>query len=478
MISKLEKKIDIVAFCIFCAIMTYTVCLGVGNPLRIGGLSVWTLMLALFLVSSFLLVLRNFGSILRNPFLWAVAVFGAWIVFSVAYGFLNGNSIGIIIRDVSGLIYFSFFPLMLAVLKSKERIHVLMKFMLYGSFALSLLLVISLCMYVVVPDVFEGIVNWFVQINYLNFTRVSATIPRLLFVSMPFQVCGCAFATYFQILQKKINPVYIIITGTCLCAILLSFTRALYLSTAVAALFITVLYLVSTNKEGRKKLCIHIVASAGACLLLLGTLSVIGHTNYLDYAVKRSFAVSNAAEENTPPVMEPPVMEPPVIEPPVTEPSVTEPPVTEPPATEEQPVVDQEAEDYLQATMVSDQYRAAIKKELLDLFGRSPIIGNGMGIKLEMKSDWPEYSYLDLMAKTGIVGLLLYFLPILLMFISIVKGLFFGKERLMSVAWLTVMVGLMIYSIFQPFLNNVQCVLMYCCTLCVYCVQRNLESGK
>jgi len=247
----IEKATDIFSFSVLCAIMTYAVFWGVGNPVSVGGLSAWTLLLVLFLCSAMILLLRNLRHVLRNPYLWTVIAFGAWVVFSAVYGIVKGNSISIVIRDISGVVYFAFFPLILVVLKNRERVHLVMKFMMYGAFALSVMLTVLLGMYIWVPEIFAVVKNYFVQINYLNFTRISSTIPRLLFVSVPFQICGCAFAIYFQITQRKFKAIYACITGFCLCAIILTFTRALYLSAVMAACTILLVSFISIN------LCIY-----------------------------------------------------------------------------------------------------------------------------------------------------------------------------------------------------------------------------
>ncbi len=447
--NKLEKICSAAAFAILCAIVLYAGFFGVGNPISIGGLSAWAILLLAFLLSAGFPLLRNLKNVLKNPYLWMLAAFGGWVAFSAVHGIVKGNSPRMVIRDISGVIYFAFFPFILAVLKDKKRIHTAMKCMMYANFAMSVFFTAAFVMFLFQPDRFEPIQDGLVKIGFLNYSRISPTIPRLLFVSLPFQIFGCAFAIYFQVIDHKVKPFYACITGLCLYVLVMTFTRALYLSEIVVALGLVIMLLFTLKKENQKIIWGSLGAAAAVCILMITVLSVIGKTNYFDFAIRRGIVGLDASVIQT------------------TEPGTEATEAVDP----SKPTIDQEKENYLQATIASDNLRLMIKNELLDVIHKSPIIGSGMGIALENKKDWPEYSYLDLMAKTGIIGLLLYFLPIILMAVTLMKDIAKGKQRLLSATWFVAMIGLLSYSVFQPFLNNVQCVLIYCCAICVHSVQ-------
>lgn len=447
----LLNYLEVAAFVVLCLIMTYSVFWGVGNPVSIGGLSGWMLLLSLFLLCACLPMVHDLRQILRNSRLWAVVALGVWVLFAAVSGFMKGHPVSVVIRDISGLIYFAFLPFLLAVIRNEKRLHTVMKCMMYAAFAMCFLYTGCFILFLYAPDAFESVKAYFVQIHFLNYTRVSGSIPRLLFVSLPFQLLGCAFSVYFQIRSEKFKPMYACITGLSLFVIVMTFTRALYLAALMAAVCLIVSFAFSVNKANRRKLWIHIAASALVCLMALGVLSLLGGFNYMNYAVRRVVVGLDAS----------------IIE--TTEPVESTEPQDDVPATEPEKKPhgkDTEAENYLQATVDSDALRGIIKEELLTRISQSPVTGNGMGILLEHKKDWPEYSFLDLLAKMGLIGLGLYFLPLALMLLEIIRGIAAGKDILLPAAWVAGMIGLMVYSIFQPYLNNVQCILIYCCTLC------------
>ena len=67
---------------------------------------------------------------------------------------------------------------------------------------------------------------------------------------------------------------------------------------------------------------------------------------------------------------------------------------------------------YIQVTEKSDRFRQETQDGLKDCIRRSPIIGCGLGAAAASRdSGVDEYFYLDMLARTGIVGLLLYMLP-------------------------------------------------------------------
>lgn len=470
---KMDKWTAMASYVLLCVILSYIVLIGTGNFISVGNISLWAVLQILFLLASAIPVLKNLREIFRDWYFWMLVLVGLWTVFAAVKGYLAGNSVSIIIRDVSGIIYFAFMPLQLSALRNTERIRTSMKYMMYAAFAVSILLMGSVCMYLYAPDAFRWLRGRLENAGYLNFTAISDTIPRILFVTMPFQVCGCAFSVYFQLTNKKFSWLYAFITGACLCTVVMTFTRALYLSILVAAVVIVVFLDLSVEKEKRKILWKQIAAAAMVCLLLLSILGVAARTNYLDYAVRR--ALVGLDETYAPETTDP------------TEPAAptnpAEPTVgsteggNQAPEEERQPVAELDknqlaAEKYLRDTAASDGLRVAIKMELLSVIEKSPITGNGFGLEWILKQDLPEYSYLDHWAKTGIIGVILYFLPAVSMTGYVIWNLFRRRAMLLSCTWLAVVVGLMVYCIFQPFMVNATCVLLYSCAICVHSIEK------
>ena len=124
-------------------------------------------------------------------------------------------------------------------------------------------------------------------------------------------------------------------------------------------------------------------------------------------------------------------------------------------------------DSYKLATQKSDVLREDISKDLILMIANSPVMGNGLGATLEWR-EYNEYFYLELMAKTGIIGLLLYMAPMLLSVYRVLKQ---RKKRwrnkVLSFTWLSVLLGFMAFSYFNPYMNAALGVLFYCCFIAV-----------
>ena len=65
-------------------------------------------------------------------------------------------------------------------------------------------------------------------------------------------------------------------------------------------------------------------------------------------------------------------------------------------------------------TETGDEMRAETVRDLKEIIAEYPLIGKGLGATTEARGGADEYFYLDMLARMGIVGLTLYMLPILL----------------------------------------------------------------
>ena len=92
----------------------------------------------------------------------------------------------------------------------------------------------------------------FWRFEFINFTQVSDKIARVLFVSTPFQLFGCAIPFYFQAEREKFSRFYPVVTGLGLFSILITYTRSLYLATFVTAVAVVVLTLAAVDGKKRK----------------------------------------------------------------------------------------------------------------------------------------------------------------------------------------------------------------------------------
>lgn len=435
-----------------CALMADCCITGSGRMLMVGPVSVRMLLFGLTILTAVPSMLEQRRALLTNKLLWA---FGAWLlclVINAVVGVVKGNELSLIITDLKGFAYFALLPAAMCVLNDRNRVHILMKVMMYASGVLGVLLLLHLSAFLWAGETFMKLYVWGLSCNFSAMGRITATMPRLFFYSTNYLLVGCAFATYFQVVEKKIRPHLSLITGINLVGLLMSYTRSVYLAVAIAIFVLVVGFCLFLGKAKAKRFWTQIGLSLVAFCLVLSAFGIATKTDYVSYAVTRTLlSFAQPPEEVTPPDQ--------------TEPSVdvqTE-PITEP--ITEPTVVDPETEAHQKATLESDQLRGNIIQELIAKIRLSPIFGHGLGAAIEWRKV-NEYFFLDLTMKTGLVGLLLYMLPLLAAaLIVFMHDRSMGEVQFQSAAWICVLLGFMAFSFFNPYMNAALGVLYYSCTL-------------
>ena len=415
--------------------------LGSGQVISFGGLGLRMLLLGVLMVLSLPLVIAQWRQLVRNPLAQLTAVFLVWLAVSTVVGILNRNSMSNLIGDLKGFCYFAFLIPALCVLNSSKRIKTLMKVLMYSSGLLALLHLGTLAAYLIDPFKTEWFLLELLQSHLGWLDKISYTMTRLFYRSVVYLICGCGFSLYFYVFEdRKLR--YPILAGLCLFGILLSYTRSIYLGLAVAALLCAGYILIRGNATQRKRLLVFVAVMLLVFLLVTAGFSLSQQEDYLGFAFSRVFSISyTPAESNLWTLSAHPLLG------------------------------SASLEDYLQSSKDSDILREQTIAEMLAKIQESPIFGSGLGVKWTVRTEnggLSEYFYLDLLAKTGIIGLFLYLSPILYtLYLWIRKGSDPAKW-----IWMAVLFGFLTVSYFNPYMNSALGILFYCCCIAVFCVKK------
>jgi len=444
----LLNKLSLILLCILMIDCCIT---GSGRMLMIGPVSVRMLVWGLTILTAVPLMLVRLRELLTNKLIWAFGAWVIWLLISTVIGLSKGNNISVMITDFKGYAYFALLPAAICILDSKEKVHTLMKAMMYASGVLGIIILIHFYLFIWAEEPFTVLYHWGLKCSFSAMSAVSPTMPRLFFYSTNYLLAGCAFATYFQVIQKKIRLDFSLLTGINLVCLLMSYTRSVYLAVGVAIAVLVAAFLLTIRKTASKRFWTHLGVSVVAFCLILSAFGIAAKTEYVSYAITRTL-LSFAAPSVTQP--DPTVP---------GNPSTPTTPIVQPTT----PVVDPNTQWAQQETAQSDLLRSRIQAELREMIRKSPIIGNGMGASLEWRSD-NEYFYLDLLAKNGIVGLVLYMSPLLTAIaIMLMRGKELAYEKFLCSAWICVLLGFMAFSYFNPYMNAALGILFFCCVLAV-----------
>jgi len=435
--EKILKWSDRATLFLFCVLMADCAIFGAGRTIAIGSVGFRMIVVGLIMLVSLPIMIKKIPEIIRDKFFWMLFAFLCWLIVQTIAGIKNGHQFSHIITDLKGFAYLAVFLPALCVLTSRERIYTLMKVMMYSTLVISASAIFLLFSYNWFPEVFTAFYVYDNNFYISAFSGVAPRVVRLFFKSSNYLLCGCAFPLYFAVTseKKKINWLYASIIGVSLFNLLMTYTRSIYLAVAVSAVFIIIICVIFASEIQRKKLWQHIIAAVLVFCLVLTFLSVVMEANFLAYAFDRvglSFMV------------------------PKEEPTETEP--TEP------------VDEYQQQTISSDVIRKMTLEEQWKFVGESPIIGHGLGKAVTCREDGlSEYFYIDLITKTGIIGLILYLLPILTMLVITVRRKGFAAQRhILAGSWVAVLLEFSIFSYFNPYMNASLGVLYYCCTMAVF----------
>lgn len=445
--STLYRVCDKLVMVLLCVLMADCAVLGAGRTMSVGPFGFRMVLLGVIMVLAVPLVVGQFSTLVKNRYLWLLLAFGGWVILEAVLGIANGNSRALLARDIKGFAYFAAVLPALCVVNTKDRVHKLMQVIMYASATLAVVTFALVFLYNWVPGFFAWLVSLDPEHNIMMFAAVSHKIPRLFFKSTPYLLCCCAFSIYFCLTRrdKKYCWHYIAITCVSLFALLLSYTRSVYLAVFIAASFLLALYL-TMERDRRAWLVKAVSAAAVSCVLLITLCSAVLHTNYFGYALDRlgvTFAQGDLGSVDS----------------------------TAPDFNQDSSDDPNDTDGFQHDTIESDKFRALTMSELMKNIKASPIWGHGLGKALEVRDGKAnEYIYHDIWMKTGIIGLALFFAPLALMFVNTGKKIKSNTDTVrLHAPWLAALLGFVTFSYFNPYMNASLGILFYCCTIGASC---------
>lgn len=451
MTNRLSQFCDKLAWGMFCVLMADVCIFGAGKLISVGPLSFRMIFLALTSLVCLPVIFKNFKALLKSKYTWVVGGFGIWLLLSTAIGIRNGNNTAMLITDWKGFLYFILFPSAICLVRSRQRAQTLTKVMMYSAGVMALVHILCILCYLWMPELLDRINVYAKSVHFFYVSyKITDMNVRINFLSLACQLFGCAFSVYYQLQETKPwkRCVYVAITAVCLFAIWLSYTRSIYLAAVVAALGTIVTLLLRADRTVRRRIAAHLCASIVLFFVLISAFRIGTGTNYFFYGLSRSLTgvtihlPSIGGQENP-------------------DASFPEDETTQP---------EEGLDGFHNSTLSSDHLRESTVNDLLEKVKTSPIWGHGLGTTIPSRPDGlNEYFFLDLAAKTGLVGLMLYLGPVILMLWSLIRKWKARDEDFPFYGlWLVVLLGFIVFSYFTPCMNSSVGIMCYCCAMAVF----------
>ena len=377
------------SFGVLCLFLLECSITGGGRYWEVGPVSVRILLGGLAAVLALPELFRHLGAYLKKPSIWLTLIFVAWLAFCAWLGIRSNNRMDVLITDVKGFMWLFLIPVFVAVVRSRDRLRTLLSWVLAGAL-IQAALILAVNAAVVLSDNPEPLCRWLTARSIGLVDIVSNKLVRVFFKSSPYMVVGCVVVLFRQARAPKLRWRYVLAVALLFNALLLSYTRSLYGALGLTAV-LSITAVLILCPAGRKRVLAFLLAAVVCFGVLVTVQEFVLEGSYLSFAVSRTIGqeVPTSWASQLRGRIRGDISD--------DKPNDAE--------------MDRQR-SYIEVTEKSDQFRQETQDGLKDCIRRSPIIGCGLGAAAASRdSGVDEYFYLDMLARTGIVGLVLYMLP-------------------------------------------------------------------
>lgn len=433
------------SFGVLCLFLLECSITGGGRYWEVGPVSVRILLGGLAAVLALPELFRHLGAYLKKPSIWLTLIFVAWLAFCAWLGIRSNNRMDVLITDVKGFMWLFLIPVFVAVVRSRDRLRTLLSWVLAGA-VIQAALILAVNAAVVLSDNPEPLCRWLTARSVGLVDIVSNKLVRVFFKSSPYMIVGCVVVLFRQARAPKLRWRYVLAVALLFNALLLSYTRSLYGAMGLTAV-LSITAVLILCPAGRKRVLAFLLAAVVCFGVLVTVQEFVLEGSYLSFAVSRTVGreiptswasqlrgrIRGDISDDKPNDAE----------------------------------MDRQR-SYIEVTEKSDQFRQETQDGLKDCIRRSPIIGCGLGAAAASRdSGVDEYFYLDMLARTGIVGLVLYMLPFGYVVLWCLRRRSLLRECPEGAAVVCGLCTFWIVTWFNPWMNAVLGIAWYAVTLSV-----------
>ena len=433
------------SFGVLCLFLLECSITGGGRYWEAGPVSIRILLGGLAAVLALPELFRHLGAYLKKPSIWLTLIFVAWLAFCAWLGIRSNNRMDVLITDVKGFMWLFLIPVFVAVVRSRDRLRTLLSWVLAGAL-IQAALILAVNAAVVLSDNPEPLCRWLTARSIGLVDIVSNKLVRVFFKSSPYMIVGCVVVLFRQARAPKLRWRYVLAVALLFNALLLSYTRSLYGALGLTAV-LSITAVLILCPAGRKRVLAFLLAAVVCFGVLVTVQEFVLEGSYLSFAVSRTIGqeVPTSWASQLRGRIRGDISD--------DKPNDAE--------------MDRQR-SYIEVTEKSDQFRQETQDGLKDCIRRSPIIGCGLGAAAASRdSGVDEYFYLDMLARTGIVGLVLYILPFGYVVLWCLRRRSLLRECPEGAAVVCGLCTFWVVTWFNPWMNAVLGIAWYAVTLSV-----------
>ena len=433
------------SFGVLCLFLLECSITGGGRYWEAGPVSIRILLGGLAAVLALPEFFRHLGAYLKKPSIWLTLIFVVWLAFCAWLGIRSNNRMDVLITDVKGFMWLFLIPVFVAVVRSRDRLRTLLSWVLAGA-VIQAALILAVNAAVVLSDNPEPLCRWLTAHSIGLVDIVSNKLVRVFFKSSPYMIVGCVVVLFRQARAPKLRWRYVLAVALLFNALLLSYTRSLYGALGLTAV-LSITAVLILCPAGRKRVLAFLLAAVVCFGVLVTVQEFVLEGSYLSFAVSRTIGqeVPTSWASQLRGRIRGDISD--------DKPNDAE--------------MDRQR-SYIEVTEKSDRFRQETKDGLKDCIRRSPIIGCGLGAAAASRdSGVDEYFYLDMLARTGIVGLVLYMLPFGYVVLWCLRRRSLLRECPEGAAVVCGLCTFWVVTWFNPWMNAVLGIAWYAVTLSV-----------
>ena len=274
------------SFGILCLFLLECSITGGGRYWEVGPVSIRILLGGLAAVLALPELFRHLGAYLKKPAVWLTLAFVAWLAFCAWRGVRAENRMDVLLTDIKGFMWLFLVPVLVAVVRSRDRLRTLLSWVLAGAL-IQAALILAVNAAVVLMDDPAPLCRWLNEHTVGIVDVVSARLVRVFFKSSPYMIVGCVVALFRQARAPKLRWRYVLAVALLFNALLLSYTRSLYGALGLTAL-VSIIAVLVLCPEGRKRTLAFLLAAV-VCFGVLVTVQEFAlEGSYLSFAVSRT----------------------------------------------------------------------------------------------------------------------------------------------------------------------------------------------
>lgn len=463
-----------------------------GRWLDFGYISLRMILFTGAFIFSLPMVLKSLKLLFQDRIILTNMVFFLYVVFNSVLGFIYQNNPGFVRSDLTGFLFIVVLPGLVCNFNTRVKIEMIIKTIVIGS---TVLAVITLFLHYLSPLLnVDEIDNYLTSYDIGFMGILGQDIYRIFFRSSIFNSASIFFLFYLFCFEQDKKKRLLYTAGIVLnsYAVLLCYTRAIWIGVFISL----IVFLIMAKSHFKQMLKAFIQVVVGFSLLLSTSYAIYGNFGVVTQGIGRIYnsaniipdaKVTGSENQDIAKISSEDIDQSSVQ--PKSEPSVSRP-------VEKNDVNDNNQVEKADETLTTDeqatdndktsangmsgsenaQYKADIMrvesiKYSFELFAQKPIFGQGLGKNLDdlRKDGKTEFTYLDLLMKLGVVGMVIYVIPFVLLNVQYFKcrKQSTRQGKLLADTSMAALSLVLIVSIFNPYVTNPLGLSIYCIAILV-----------